>query len=41
MHIGFFNKEIIQYIKRKSLEYTGKKILDIGCGKGDYTYFFW
>lgn len=35
-----FNKEIIRYIESKSLKYIDKEILDIGCGKGDYTYFF-
>jgi len=40
MRIVSFNKEIVQYIKRKSLENIDRKILDVGCGKGDYTYFF-
>jgi len=34
------NKAIVNYIENFSRGYKNKKILDIGCGRGDYTFFF-
>ena len=34
------NKAIVNYIRNFSRGYENKKILDVGCGRGDYTYFF-
>lgn len=34
------DKAIITYIENFSQGYENKKILDMGCGKGNYTYFF-
>lgn len=38
--IKSFSQELQHYLYQQSIRYSGLKILDLGCGKGDYTYLF-